>query len=354
MKKRIILHIGFPKTGTTTIQNFMYERRDILLKQRKILYPSLAPNLTDALCTMFLKDPGKLITNKMKGLTEKADLDKLAKKYQRTLERELSSTEYNTIFLSAEGVSNVDAEGISRLKKWGNKYADSWTVIVYVRHPVSYTRSVIQQIMKGGETLENLYEKIPLPRYKGKLIKFINVFGKENINVFEFESAVRTNLLHSFCRQMDLSDLVISDRQDFLDKRENESMSMEAVLVLNRINHIRPVFINGKRNELRSNQELAQVQRIKGNKFFLPQKVEEAIKKEARDDIKWLNEEFNLNLYNDIFTPVDDESLSSMRENCVISDEAIDSIASIILELIDTKGYSTARKFYNVFKERFM
>ena len=41
MKKKIILHIGFPKTGTTTIQNFLHERRTILLREKKILYPSL-------------------------------------------------------------------------------------------------------------------------------------------------------------------------------------------------------------------------------------------------------------------------------------------------------------------------
>ena len=290
----------------------------------------------------------------MKGITKQSDVDKLRNNYRKKLSTEFSSTEYDTILLSAEGVSNLGADGIFKLKEWGDQYANSWTIIAYVRHPINYTRSVIQQIMKGGETLESLYEKIPLPKYKGKLSKFIRVFGKENIKIFDFETAVSTNLLHSFCEQVNLSDVLIQNQQGFLDKRENVSMSMEAVLVLNRINHLRPVFINGKRNKLRSNQELAQVQRIKGSKFFLPQRIETTIKEKARDDISWLNEEFDLNLYDDIFAPINDSALSSTMENYNISDQTIDSIASIILELIDTKGYSIVKRFYNIFKVRFL
>jgi hypothetical protein len=359
MKKRILLHIGFPKTGTTTIQNFLYEHREILLKETGVLYPSLAANLTDALCTMFLNDPSKHITNKMRGITEKGELTDLARAYQHSLEKEFSSVQYDTILLSAEGVANLQAEEIHNLKNWGDQYTDSWTVIAYVRHPVNYTRSVIQQLMKSGQTLEQLYENAPLPNYKGRLRGFIEIFGKENINVFDFESAAGANLLHSFCENIDLNTVLIQNHPDFLiNKRANTSMSMEAVLVLNRINHLRPVFIKGERNKLRSNQEVPQVQRLAGHTFVLPHPVETKIKEKTREDISWLNEEFELNLYHDIFSSPEANAPSSAMEVQNISEKTINSIANIILDLVDAKremaelkSFSRIKRFHIAFKE---
>ena len=350
MTKRIILHIGFPKTGTTTIQNVLYEHRNILLKEKNILYPALAPNLTDALCTIFLDDPRRHITNKINGVTDQKDIDLLIKRYKNTLEKDISSTKHDTLLLSAEGVSNLGMESLSKLKTWGGQFSNTWAVIAYVRHPVTYTTSVIQQLLKGGETLESLYQLPPIPNYKGKLSKFIRVFGKENISIFDFESATKENLLQSFCRQINVDDMVFNNNQD---RKDNVSMSMEAILILDRINHIRPVFVNGKRNNLRTNQELAQVQRIKGNRFYVPTHIEALIKTKTRDDIEWLNKEFNLNLYNDVFLQSQPDELSSKntKEYYGISDKAIDAIASIILELIDIKGYSKFKKLYNLYTD---
>jgi len=39
LKKQILLHIGTGKTGTGSIQNFLFDNRDVLLKQHRLLYP---------------------------------------------------------------------------------------------------------------------------------------------------------------------------------------------------------------------------------------------------------------------------------------------------------------------------
>lgn len=39
VKKQILLHIGTGKTGTGSIQNFLFDNRDVLLKQYRLLYP---------------------------------------------------------------------------------------------------------------------------------------------------------------------------------------------------------------------------------------------------------------------------------------------------------------------------
>jgi hypothetical protein len=67
--RRIILHIGLHKTGTTTIQNVLHANRDFLLRHEGALYPSLAPNLSNALLTIFGDDARKLKAGKMRGFT---------------------------------------------------------------------------------------------------------------------------------------------------------------------------------------------------------------------------------------------------------------------------------------------
>lgn len=67
--RKIVLHTGLPKTGTSTIQNVFHENREFLLAEEGVLYPSLEPNLTTPFGTIFKNDPRKPIANKMAGFT---------------------------------------------------------------------------------------------------------------------------------------------------------------------------------------------------------------------------------------------------------------------------------------------
>jgi hypothetical protein len=67
--RKIILHIGLHKTGTTTIQNVLHANREFLLRREGVLYPSLAPNLSGALNTVFSDQPQKLKAGKVVGFT---------------------------------------------------------------------------------------------------------------------------------------------------------------------------------------------------------------------------------------------------------------------------------------------
>lgn len=55
--RRVILRIGFPKTGSTAIQNMFHGHRKELLETERLLYPGLSANLTTPLCVLFLDDP---------------------------------------------------------------------------------------------------------------------------------------------------------------------------------------------------------------------------------------------------------------------------------------------------------
>lgn len=332
--REIVLHLGLPKTGTTAIQNVFHAHRDMLLEREHVLYPSLSPNLTTPLCSMFQEDPRKHIVNKMAGISTAEEVATLRQKYLEALESEIPFHEWNTLLLSAEGVSNLTSGEITKLRDWGEQYAHRWTVLVCVRHPVAYVGSVIQQIMKGGDTLQQLYEKLPVPNFRGKISNAISVFGRENVRVFDFDTAVDTGggIITTFAHLAGLT----TQTGTFLEANAvyaNESLSHDAVHILDSLNRQRPMFIDNVRASRRSGHELPYLSRIKGRRFDLPEMVKDEIRLSTRDDVAWLNRTFALDLYPDIADPAPGRT-NGPRDHNDLDAAVVDSLAEIIGELV--------------------
>ena len=336
--RKIILHIGLPKTGTTTIQNALYANREFLLKQEGILYPSLEPNMTTPLRTIFRDSSPQSFANRMAGLTAEEEAIR-RKKYRDLLEAEISSREWDVLLLSAEGVCNMPEPEIAKLRGWGEKYSSDWTVLACVRHPLTYTRSVIPQVMRNGDTLRELYETPPLPNFRGRISKVLSIFGQENVRVFDFETATESEdgIVGTFAREAGLT----AQSSKFLASRavrKNESLSLEAVRILDSLNRQRPLFIGNVRAPRRSGRELYYIGRIKGRKFDLPDSVKESVRSRSREDVIWLNERFGLDLYRDVtdFVPREERQADPVEE---LSDSAIDDIAEIIGDLVTASEF---------------
>ena len=338
--RKIILHAGLPKTGTSTIQNVCYGNRAFLLEQEGVLYPSLEPNLSTPLRTMLNDDAQKQIVNKMAGFTNE-EVAARRQSYFELLDAEISSREWDTLLLSAEGISNLFAHEMAKLREWGEQYASEWTVLLCVRHPVDYVRSVIQQLLKGGETLQERYENLPSLGYSARISRAISVFGRENVKVFDFESAVKGDggIVGNFARQAGLTTSscnFLASRTD----RYNESLSLEAAQILDSLNRQHPMFVGGVRTSRRAgpSYELPYINRIKGRKFDIPDSVKDEIRLRSREDILWLNEEFGFDLYRDVtsFRPQEESREQPMG---TLSDPAVDTIAGVIGDLVTAEAF---------------
>lgn len=326
--RRIIVHFGFPKTGTTTIQNVFHAQRESLLERERVLYPALNPNLTNALCTMFLDNPLNHISNKMAGLSL-VEAQSLGEDYRAQLEAEVNAASWDTLLLSAEGLSNLGAANLGRLREWLGQWADEVELFACVRDPLAYTASVIQQIMKGGPTLAELYDELPLPNYQGKLSNAIRAFGRENVRIYAFEDAIRSQggVVAEFARQARLSEeraLDLAARAE----RDNESLSGFGVAVLDALNTIRPMFVDGQRNPERSGRELMYLTRLRGGRFQLPADMSAKVLSLTRDDVAWLNEAFGTALYLDADSPVG-------SDDHAVELEMAASVAAVIGDLVN-------------------
>lgn len=339
--RKIILHTGMPKTGTSTIQNVFYEKKGFLLEQEGILYPSLAPNLTTALRTIFRDLSDQPIANKMAGLTVEEEAEH-RKKYLDALEEEISSREWDVLLLSGEGMSVMLEPELAKLREWGGKYASDWTVLVCVRHPVAYTRSMIQQLMKSGDTLRQAYENLPTPNFRERLSRAVSVFGRKNVHVFDFDAAAGNEggVVGTFAEKAGLT----AQTRDFLASqamRYNDSLSLEAVHILDSLNRQRPMFVGNGRASRRAGpgRELPYLKRIRGRKFDVPESVKEDIRLQSRDDVAYLNDTFGLDLYEDVLdsTPRSESQGATVE---LSGDPAVGSVAGVIGDLVTTTVFN--------------
>lgn len=164
-KKNVILHIGVEKTGSTSLQSYLSQYKDILLNEG-VLYP----------------ETGMVSNHHYLVAKNEVDLSILIEEF------ELSGV--NTLLLSSEHFSTIeDSRVIWNLKKAFSNY--NVKIICYIRDPVTWLISLYGEHIKwgGGVSIERFYNKSST---KFDLISLVSrwkaVFGANNVNIFDYGS----------------------------------------------------------------------------------------------------------------------------------------------------------------------
>jgi hypothetical protein len=252
--KRLILHIGTPKTGSTSIQESLGNSRDALL-EHNIHYPSNKPyNHIFSFIPIFLDDPD---TSFVFTIQLKSDEDKITKiqGYRETWVKEIESCEKDNFIISAEDFTfpYFNEEAVRSLKSFVDQYFEDVTIIAYVRHYDQWIASQIQQDIKNGVNagLSELIQRFiicpPWIAYRNCLGKWIRVFGQENLVVRPFDPLVfyRGSLLADFFHSCNLP----VDTDVIHEIRSNESIGENAAIFLQEYNQIYPRLINNTVNQ---------------------------------------------------------------------------------------------------------
>jgi hypothetical protein len=333
MAKSGILHIGLPKTGTTSCQEALFANREMLLRRHRMFYPSVAPSHNSMLSVMFLEDPRTNVKVKSLGITTREGAEALRRRYFAQMEANLAQASWDTLVLSSEGLSTVPLSSLERLRDWLRTYADDWTVLFWARHPVAYTTSNIQQHIKSGRCLEDAVTKPPMTQFRRRASDAFQVFGRENVKLTAFEEARQEpgGIVAAFCRRLGLPETTAMEVARSSVAR-NESMSLLATLLLSSLNRQRPRFVDGQMNPERREHDIKMFQRIKGEKFRLPPEAEMEIRQKSRTDVEWLNETFGTELYLDVFS---DQEPDVAVGPGTFSPETLDSLSLFMSDLIN-------------------
>ncbi|SEJ82996.1 hypothetical protein SAMN05428950_103378 [Sphingomonas sp. OV641] len=290
-ERRAIVHIGHKKTGTTFIQNQFHASRSDLL-DAGVIYPFPEPNHSFALSGLFHQRLGERAPSPRNRyvLDREGSLS--------AINEELQASEWHTLVLCAESLAGFSREELSAFSKWLTEFVDATQIVFVVRDPVDWAVSVAQQHLKTRGDVERLLNEPEAPRWSNIIRRFAEVFGRGAITVLEYErlAAVRERFAARFALAAGLSPSVAALLQGGSDA-VNESLSMEAALLLGRYNARVPETEGGRRNPARSGIEPKAFAGLRGEKFDLPQAARLQAYAQSRDDVAFLAREFGITRY---------------------------------------------------------
>jgi len=295
--KRVYLHVGSEKTGTTSIQRALHEHRG-RLSDLNFYYPktfAVGRNLLFA--TMFHRDPLSIPLWKVgidaHGGTQQSLRDAMAAE----LEAELDGVGADNLIISSEFLA-VRAE-VDQLRAYCDEIADETKVVLYLREPVSLMLSVHSTLVKSGgrgfPALDQLDRGvIPLRIHAQRNVsRLLDHFERSDlvVRLFDKERLVNGSAVDDFVSLLGLGDYV----DEFVVTRENVSLSREAVPLLELINEHMPAIVDGKRNTARTRliQELAELDSTgMFGRRSLPAKYVEAIRTLTEPGNEWVRQNF--------------------------------------------------------------
>ncbi len=317
IRKELFLHIGSPKTGTTTIQRSFYRARKALL-QEGVLYPSIAPKHV-FLYRLFSK---KKSVFKASGFDTHDSIKKQLEEEKWILESEIRDPNISKIILSSEGLSRLEQDESDLLAIYLKSLADKVTVICYVRDPNSYFPSQIQQHIKNGRLRYS--EEVDITRFfsaKKVLPKFIKSFGKEDIIIRDFnrEALFQGDLLDDFSKVIGLSPAGCESVTSYAINA-NESISEEGLIIMDKLHLLMPP--RGDVSRLADPVGSVFPCGMDGKKYELSDALWRNIDTAAKIDQQYLSDEFGIKLK---------QTTKNKDSSTLWSDKALDSIAQNLL-----------------------
>lgn len=328
MRAKFYIHIGVPKTGTKSIQYALSDNRAILLAHGINSLP-FGPNHGTPLISLLRENPHKIPRNLLRHLDtpEKTASfnSSIGFRIKKALERNVSGK----MVISGEGLSDLSAAEIERLKALLGPSAADFRIIVYVRDHYEYANSAFLQRLKSGSTLDNPRRKLPLPEYRNKLQTYIDAFGRENVDIriFDRRRFIGGDLISDFLA-------AIGEPPELARtlnvEHANQSMSHEAAVILSETNAAVPVLIKRRANRAlkrRANRARAfgfhlYIVGIAGERFAIDPSHYLEHEPEISADIKWLNQIIG----EEVFGPADPKPASVPRWG----QSTIDSIKGVL------------------------
>lgn len=299
--EKIYLHVGLGKTGSTAIQHMLLHEASELEEIAGIHIPReftdprpFGGNHSIFLRSLFAQQPENLRFNVVAGLGTQEKVFDADRKLQQQYLDSFESSPASRLLLSAEGVGHFDADTLQRLADWLAAMSDNIEIIACVRHPRHALAAEIQQRLKTGARLDRLYERPPFYRYSEIFSRLENCFGKESLKLYDYCEACppRGSAASAFLARLGVQ------LPDFVDEKQpvNVGISHEATHLLDALNRLRPLLIEGEVNPLRKPGDLSVFLAIPGKRYRPPESVLALLDKLSQGELDWLDSNYGLRL----------------------------------------------------------
>ncbi|HED0842704.1 TPA: hypothetical protein R4M48_001769 [Campylobacter jejuni] len=338
------VHIGTMKTGTSSIQNFLYLNRSLLQKQN-YYYP------------ISIKNIGRLndhnpFAHKFNTLLNKTDDLKIFSREFKNLNNEIKMCNCDKIIISMENVQWLlnSQQKIKYFYDFLIYIFDNIKIIVYLRDVAELFISMCSQAIKDDSHLDyhflypyqNKKSKI-LSDYKQTLQWWGEIFGKENliVRLFNKNEFYRGDLLKDFIYSVDLK----WDEKFQIPIKENETLDLIGFELLSRVNRLKPFMFKSRYFDIVEyfDRNCTNVKQYSHLKFQPPKEIMQSYINYFEESNEWVRQEFFP--HKERLFPKKD--LSNYKENYELKEmkpEYWDKIAEFIADIVSTKNQNIADK----------
>ncbi len=301
MSRIIFLHVGPPKTGSTTIQTTLFKSRKTLRHHGYVL-PGSERN--QKYLTRHLRDPQK------SNYTE----------YMENFTKTIVKFPRHSVIVSDENLGS-NLKNLVRVANYLKSISRDLKIIVYVRHPVLHAISRMQQKIRNHSlTIAEADASVEPFDFRELLDAACTMVGRANVIVSELDRStlIDGDLRSDFLKRIGYTGPI----EDVPIRIKNEAISMPAALLADAITRLiregrKPYGIN--------------LRMIPGAKFCIGESAIARLTQASDDQIKWLRDNFQLNLRS--------QAIEARREHSTyFQAETIAAIGSLIYDLSEEKG----------------
>lgn len=230
-KLKLIIHVGTPKTGTTSIQTYL-DKRQGKLRGKGVLYPHNLEKLQHPTAPKHQWFEKNLVTTHWQHILEN---------FKNIIAQVKNDT--HTVILSSEGIYNywwdLPNESKSLLVELSKLFdVEIW---VWFREPLEFIESYYKQCIRNPRIVGNPCYGKDLSfskmldikwfsqhlNYQGFVAECQALFGEKNVSVFEYQGDVVQDVIQK---------LGMSTPHDNPTPRKNKSLNSASIKVLKTIN----------------------------------------------------------------------------------------------------------------------
>ncbi|EFT8797201.1 hypothetical protein HVJ66_001105 [Campylobacter coli] len=356
------VHIGTEKTGTTSIQEFLYINKSIIQKQNYFFAQSIGiKNHWDLafLGYSLNKKDSYILNNSLWNF-------QAIKQHKKNIFSKIKDeVKFNhKIIFSSELLQSrlTRKREIVKLYTFFKKIGfTNIKVICYIRDANEMLRSLLSEAIKWEEIdsfelkeekeeyklgyKKNLFHFHHICNHKQTLQWWGEVFGKENliVRLFDKNEFYQGDLLKDFIHSIGLE----WDDEFIIPPKQNESLDLLGIDLLRRINKFLPLFCNNARNIFRGDLHHFAVKHFTSKdshlKFQPPKEIMQSYINYFEESNEWVRQEFFPHKER-LFSKKD---LTDYKENYELKEmkpEYWDKIAEFIADIVSTKNQNIADK----------
>lgn len=282
--KKIIVHAGVHKTGTTSIQNFLYSNHEQLANDGYNYVVELGENHSVPILNCFAQ------LEKYKLISSIDNTEDILKKY-------LNDDKVRNLVISGEDISFMGAEALERFRSFCIANCDEnieFEIIIYFRSGQSWIDSLVQENVKwlmNNTDAKKLVLRDIDQYMKGRIEPFEKVFGDNFIKIFNFNNSIAEygDIKKHFLNEvLKLND----DSYNLTSNNENTSSSQVCVDFLSYLVDNTDI----KEHELRQifNKTYYYLNSSDFNRYNASETFASFVLKDSYHDVKWVERRYGI------------------------------------------------------------